>query len=109
MMDSRAGQLRIVITDRARSKNFKGQQMKVWIAKWDVGMTESGVEVFANEALAIDAAVGYADEMALLTPATMTEVAAREQLLESGSIAFESEQCYYGVEEHEVQGWPQRI
>ena len=83
--------------------------MKVWIAKWDVGMTESEVEVFANEALAIDAAVGYADEMALLTAETMTEGAAREQLSESGSIEFESEQCYYGVEEHEVQGWPQRI
>ena len=79
--------------------------MKVWIAKWDVSMTESGFEVFASEALAIDAAVGYADEMSLLTQETMTEVAAREQLVRSGSIDFESDQCYYGVEEHEVQGW----
>jgi tagatose-1,6-bisphosphate aldolase non-catalytic subunit AgaZ/GatZ len=83
---------------------MKGLQRKVWVAKWDVGLTESGFEIFASEALAIDAALSYADEMSLLTPTTMTERAARRQLAETGSIEFDSEQCYYGVEEHEVQG-----
>lgn len=79
--------------------------MDVWIATWDVRNFESGVEVFASQPLAVDAAIGYADEMSLFGPDTMTEEEAREQLLETGSIEFESAQCYYGIEEHEVQGY----
>jgi hypothetical protein len=78
--------------------------MNVWIATWDVRNAESGMEVFVSKELAIDAAVDYADEMSLIGPDTLTEVAAREQLAETGSIVFESEECYYGVEEHEVIG-----
>ena len=77
--------------------------MNVWIATWDVRNAGSGIEVFANKELAIDAAVDYADEMSLIGPDTLTEAAARVQLVETGSIKFETEECYYGVEEHEVQ------
>ena len=78
--------------------------MNVWVATWDVGSEGSGVEVFANQELAVDAAVDYANQMSLLGPDTLTEEEAREQLSETGSIGFESENCYYGVEEHKVQG-----
>jgi hypothetical protein len=79
--------------------------MNVWVATWDVGSEGSGVEVFANQALAIDAAVDYAKEMALLGPDTMTEADARARLQEDGAIDFGDDGCYYGVEEHQVQGY----
>ena len=79
--------------------------MRVWTATWDVGSEGSGVEVFANQALALDAAVDYANAMSLLGPDTLTEADARAQLAEKGSIGFEAEGCYYGVEEHAVQGF----
>ena len=78
--------------------------MKVWIATWDVGSEGSGVEVFASQALALDAAVDYANSMSLLGSGSLTEAEARSQLEEEGSIAFEAEGCTYGIEEHEVQG-----
>ena len=78
--------------------------MNVWIATWEVRNSGSGLEVFASKVLAVDAATGYADEMSLLGPESLTEEAARAELVETGSIEFESEECYYSIEEHEVNG-----
>lgn len=79
--------------------------MNVWIATWDVRNAGSGVEVFASKKLAVEAAVDFANEMSLLGPGTLTEKLARKHLMLTGSLEFECEECFYGVEEHEVQGY----
>ena len=78
--------------------------MKVWIATWDVRNAGAGVEVYASKALAVDAALDYANIMELLGSDTLTEAAARELLETTGEILFEDAACYYGIEEHEVNG-----
>ena len=78
--------------------------MKVWIATWDVGGTEMGVEVFADISLAVEAAIGYAQEMSLLEDESLSDNEARRRLRSSGELNFYDRQCWYRVCEHEVIG-----
>lgn len=77
--------------------------MKVWIAKWDVRKGGDGVEVYATQELAVDAVIGYAKEMALLGSDGEKEEAGRKHLAATGLLEFESEECFYIVEEHNLQ------
>jgi hypothetical protein len=76
--------------------------MKVWIATWDIEGTENGLEVFADESLAVEAAIGYAQEMSLLDDEGLTINDARQILRSEGELNFYDRQCCYGVCEHEV-------
>jgi hypothetical protein len=76
--------------------------MKVWVATWDVGGTEIGFEVFADESMAVKAAIGYALEMSLLEDESQSVDDARDQLLSTGDLTFDDRQCYYSVSEREV-------
>lgn len=78
--------------------------MNVWLAMWDVRNAGTGVEVFATQEFAVEAAIEYAEEMSLLEEGQMTASDARRQLLSSNSLIFEDAECYYRIEEHEVLG-----
>lgn len=79
--------------------------MKVWVATWDVGATETGLEVFASKSLAVDAAIEYAQEMSLLEDEELSVDEARQQLTAAGELNFFDRQCSYCVCEHEVVGY----
>jgi len=76
--------------------------MKVWIATWSVRSQEPGAEVFATRELAVEAAIGYAQEMSLLDGFQMSEDLAHRTLLDSGSLSFPEADCYYEIECHDV-------
>lgn len=78
--------------------------MKVWIATWDVGGTEMGVEVFADISLAVEAAIGYAQEMSLLGNERQSIVQARRRLRSTGELNFYDRRCYYRICEQDVIG-----
>lgn len=76
--------------------------MKVWVATWDIEGTEIGFEVFAEQSLAVEAAIGYAQEMSLLDDERLSIVEARRMLRSEGKLNFYDRQCCYGVCEHDV-------
>lgn len=61
-----------------------------------------GFEVFADESLAVEAAIGYASEMSLLEDEGLPIDDARDQLLSAEGLNFHDRQCYYSVSEHDV-------
>jgi hypothetical protein len=78
--------------------------MKVWVATWDIEGIETGFEVFAEESLAVEAAIGYAQEMSLLEDERLSIDDARQMLRAAGELNFFDRQCCYGVCEHDVIG-----
>ena len=76
--------------------------MKVWVATWDIEGTETGFEVFADESLAVEAAIGYAQEMALFDDENLSIDEARQMLRSTGELNFYDRQCCYGVCENDV-------
>jgi hypothetical protein len=78
--------------------------MKVWIATWDVEGTETGLEVFAEKSLAVEAAIEYAQEMSLLEEEQRPIDEARRRLISTGELNFYDRQCCYSVCEHDVIG-----
>ena len=78
--------------------------MRVWIATWDIGGTEAGFEVFAKKSLAVEAAVGYAQEMSLLEDESLSNNEARRRLTSAGELNFYDRRCCYRVCEHDVIG-----
>lgn len=78
--------------------------MKVWVATWDVEGMETGLEVFSDESLAVEAAIGYALEMSLLDDEGLTVNDARRMLQSAGELNFYDRQCCYAVCEHAVIG-----
>lgn len=81
-----------------------GRNMKVWIAAWDVEGVERGIEVFAEKNLAVEAAIGYAQEMSLLEDESLSIKEARRRLRWTGELNFYDIQCCYCVCEHDVIG-----
>lgn len=84
------------------SSNFA--TMKVWIAAWEVEGTERGVEIFAERNLAVEAAIGYAQELSLLEDEGLSIEQARRRLRGTGELNFYDRQCCYSDCEHEVIG-----
>jgi hypothetical protein len=78
--------------------------VKVWVATWDIEGTETGFEVFAEESLAVEAAIGYALEMSLFDDEGLSIDEARQVLKSAGELNFYDRQCCYGVCEHDVIG-----
>jgi hypothetical protein len=76
--------------------------MKVWVATWDVGGTETGFVIFSEESLAVEAAIGYALEMSLFDDESLSTDDARQMLMSAGELNFNERQCCYGVYEHDV-------
>ncbi len=76
--------------------------MKVWTVRWDIRNGGQGVEVYASREMAVNAVVGYAREMALANNGA-AEDEARNVLLATGLLEFERAECFYSVEEHDVQ------
>jgi hypothetical protein len=76
--------------------------MKVWVATWDIGGTETGFEIFSERSLAVEAAVGYAQEMSLLEDESLSVDEARQMLMSAGELNFYERQCCYCVCEYDV-------
>jgi hypothetical protein len=76
--------------------------MKVWVATWDIGGTETGFEIFSEESLAVGAAIGYAQEMSLFDDESLSIDEARQMLMSAGELNFCERQCCYGVCGHDV-------
>jgi hypothetical protein len=76
--------------------------MRVWAATWDVQGTETGFELFADMSLAIEAAIGYAQEMSLLDKDGLSVEDVRAALRSAGELNFDDMGCYYRIVEHEV-------
>jgi hypothetical protein len=76
--------------------------MKVWVAAWEVGLTQSGFELFDERDLAVEAVIDYAHEMSMLDDDGTSEEDARAMLTSTGQLNFEDRQCYYSVRSEEV-------
>lgn len=76
--------------------------MRVWAASWDVDGTETGFEIFISMDLAVEAAIGYAQERSLVKLQGSSVESARASLRSAGELSFEDRRCYYAIEEHEV-------
>lgn len=79
--------------------------MEVAVAHYDVRNGGQGVELFATEAIAIEAVIGWVVEANLIGQSSfqMTEQEAREALERGDGLVFETMECYYSVEMLEVQ------